>query len=447
MPVASSSARLAALLVLVVPVLLVAAPSARAQTCPGGDPGRGLQWGVAKVGATEGWRAGTGQGVVIAVIDTGVHLAHEDLAQKLVPGRDFVDDDNNPSDRNGHGTHVAGIAGAATDNCIGVSGVAPDARLMPVRVLDENGDGFSDDVLAGVKWAVDHGADVVNLSLGVEGAQLFGTALDEAVNYAWSNGVIPVVAAGNDYVLGSGFADEPALVVAATTRTDAKPAYSNGVGNAKWGLAAPGGSSGDAIPASEEDDILSTYWESDEPNKHNSYAYDSGTSMAAPHVSGAAAILLSVGLSPQQTVDRLLATARDIGPAGDDSTFGHGLLDIAAATAGFARTTPTSTPPPAGRTTTTSPERTSAESSGGGAPTGSPTPSTPAFTTPGSPEIRDPTPVDDDLLSGDALGEDGGGGGVPGALGALAATMVMASAGASALVARRQRWQLPRRSA
>jgi subtilisin family serine protease len=168
--------------------------------------------------------------------------------------------------------------------------------------------------------------------------------------------------------------------------------------------------------------------------------------MAAPHVSGAAAILLSVGLSPQQTVDRLLATARDIGPAGDDSTFGHGLLDIAAATAGFARTTPTSTPPPAGRTTTTSPERTSAESSGGGAPTGSPTPSTPAFTTPGSPEIRDPTPVDDDLLSGDALGEDGGGGGVPGALGALAATMVMASAGASVLVARRQRWQLPRRS-
>lgn len=441
MPVPSPFVRLVSVMALL-PLVLVHTP-ARAQTCEQGDPGRSLQWGLSRVGASEGWAAGTGDGTVIAIVDTGVDLLHEDLVDQLVAGHDFVDDDADPRDENGHGTHVAGIAGASTDNCRGVSGIAPGVRLMPVRVLDENGDGFSDDVRAGVEWAVDNGADVVNLSLGVEGAQLFGTALDAAVNYAWDNGVIPVVAAGNDYVLGSGFADEPALVVAATTRDDTKPTYSNGVGSAKWGLAAPGGSSSQAVPADEEEDVLSTWWNRDEPGEHDVYAYDSGTSMAAPHVAGAAAILRSLGLSPQETVDRLLATARDIGPRGDDSTFGHGLLDVAAATEGFARTPPTTAAPPPGPTTT-APMRTPVESTGSGRTAGSPTTSTPPATTPGTPTVRDPRPVDDGRFSEGALGRDEGDAGVPLALALLAASLVVASGGAHAALARRRGWALPR---
>lgn len=137
-----------------------------------------------------------------------------------------------------------------------------------------------------------------------------------------------VLAAGNDYLLQSGYADIPAIVVAASDRNDRKPDFSSGVGEAKWGMAAPGGGS-TTDPIS--DDIYSTYYES---GQQNSYAYLRGTSMAAPHVSGAAAVLRGMGLSAQQTVERLLSTAKDIGPEGRDTTFGYGRLDLAAAVGG-----------------------------------------------------------------------------------------------------------------
>ncbi|HYH27843.1 MAG TPA: S8 family serine peptidase, partial [Actinomycetota bacterium] len=132
------------------------------------------------------------------------------------------------------------------------------------------------------------------------------------------------VAAGNDFVLSSGYADEPTLVVSATDRRDAKPSYSSGVGGARWGIAAPGGAGG---TAPREDDVFSTY--------PDGYAYMAGTSMAAPHVAGAVALLRSAGLSPQRTVDRLLSTAKDIGPPGRDSTFGAGRLNAGAALRGL----------------------------------------------------------------------------------------------------------------
>ena len=297
----------------------------------GSDPFRPQQWALDVVGAREGWRAGAGKGVTIAVVDTGVDLEHEDLADRLLRGRDFVDG-GAPQDEHGHGTHVAGIAAAAAGNGRGVAGVAPAASILPVRVLDENGSGSARDVARGIRWAVDRGARVVNLSLGDLGEPLFGPAFDEAIAYAWSRGAIAVVAAGNEYLLSSGYSDQDAIVVSATDREDRKPAYASGVGRAKWGMAAPGGAGETA--GREEDDILSTYWR---PGRRNAYAYLAGTSMAAPHVSGAAAVLLSRGLPPRETVRRLLRTAADLGAQGPDATFGHGRLDVAAAVEGLGR--------------------------------------------------------------------------------------------------------------
>ena len=311
--------RLAALAAAVT-LLLLSSP-AGAST----DPGRAKQWGLDRIG--ESAARGTGEGVVVAVVDTGVDLQHVDLRDRLLPGIDIVGHDSDPQDENGHGTHVAGIIGADADNGVGVAGVAPGVKLLPVRVLDADGSGALDDIVAGIHWAIDHGADVINLSIGEDTQAVFGPSLSGAVRDAWKAGVVPVIAAGNQYVLGSGFSDEPALVVSATTRDDGKPSYASGVGAAKWGIAAPGG---EQPMLGEDGAILSTYWIA---GKRDQYAYDCGTSMAAPHVAGAVAVLLGLGYTPQQAVDRLLSTAKDIGAPGRDSTFGAGLLDIAAATA------------------------------------------------------------------------------------------------------------------
>lgn len=318
------------LLVLVVAAVLAAGEPADAAP---NDPGYGRQWAPPLIRAEAAWATGTGKGITIAVVDSGFYFEHEDFASgKVLPGRNFVEDGTPPRDDVGHGTHVAGIAAASTNNGRGMAGVAPDARILPVRVLEYDettgsGTGTSDDVVAGIRWAVDNGAHIVNLSLGSDLQGILGPSFVSAVRYAWDRGVICVVAAGNSFVTGSGFRNESALVVSATDRNDRKPTYSSSVGEAKWGLAAPGGE------GAEPNGIFSTYWTPD--GGPGTYAYASGTSMAAPHVAGAAAILRGLGLTPQQTVDRLLATAKDIGAAGPDSTFGYGRLDVAKAVSGL----------------------------------------------------------------------------------------------------------------
>ena len=326
-------------------VALVAASAGVASAA--NDPGYPQQWGMRLIGAESAWSTATGKGITIAVVDTGVFLQHEDLKDKLVvlPGSNFVTAGASPADDYGHGTHVAGIAAAETNNNRGVVGVAPDAKIMPVKVLDNTGSGDGNAVDAGIRFAVDHGAQIVNLSLGsdIQGVPVVGgPSFADAIDYAWSKGVICVVAAGNSFVTGSGFANEPALVVSAVDRNDQKPDYSSSVGQAKWGIAAPGGADPNTDPKTE-DGVFSSYWDVNHPSTTNTYADDAGTSMAAPHVAGAAALLRSLGLTPQQTVDRLLATAKDIGTAGNDSTFGHGRLDVAKAVAGLGPTggTPT----------------------------------------------------------------------------------------------------------
>ncbi len=335
----------------------------------------GLQWGLDRIHAPEAWSVARGAGITIAVIDSGVALDHEDLRGKVVAGvacRDTGGVANRcrdrPMDDDGHGTHVAGIAAAATGNGIGIAGVAPDAAIMPIKVLFKACDtcqaaGNADDVAAGVRWATDRGADIINLSLGSTTSTVFGPGFAEAVRYAWDRGAIPVVAAGNDYVLTANFGDEPAVVVSAVDRDDAAPTYSNGVGNARWAIAAPGGEGGDTASTCAQDGsplgILSTYWA---PDDDAAYACLAGTSMAAPHVAGALAVLRSAGLTPTEAVETMLASATDLGPAGPDKTFGAGLLDLAAATQGLAA--PTATDP----TTTSGPVATEPVATTGDSP-------------------------------------------------------------------------------
>lgn len=310
----------------------------------------GLQWNLDRIGAEAAWETATGAGTTIAVIDSGIALDHEDLADQLVPGvacRDTGGDaercSGSPGDDDGHGTHVAGVAAAATGNQVGIAGVAPDARIMPIKVLFRacetcQSTGEAADVAAAVRWAAENGADVINLSLGSATSAVFGEGFADAVRDAWALGSIPVVAAGNDYVLTADLDDAPAVVVSATDRDDGAPDYSNGVGDARWAIAAPGGDGSDTPEScsqqGEPRGILSTFWTSADPD--GGYACLSGTSMAAPHVSGALAVLRSAGMEPAVAVQRLLDTAVDLGDPGPDPLFGAGRLDLAAAVEGAA---------------------------------------------------------------------------------------------------------------
>jgi hypothetical protein len=186
-------------------------------------------------------------------------------------------------------------------------------------------------------WAADHGADVINLSLGSVSQELIGPgrSLRDALDHAWAAGAIPVIAGGNDTLPGS-LLDVPAVVVAATDRDDQRAEYSSGVGNVRWGVAAPGGSSDDAASCQSEhpNGILSTWFRADRGAGGSTYACLSGTSMSAPFVSGALAVLRSAGFDPQEAVDRLLDTTDDLGPAGEDATFGRGRINLARALEG-----------------------------------------------------------------------------------------------------------------
>lgn len=312
---------------LVVVTLLFHLNGAVGQATIENDPEFERQWNMRMIGAPSAWPSAAGGGITIAIVDSGVELAHPDLGPRVVPGANLVEPNREPDDDHGHGTHVAGIAAAVAHNGIGVAGVAPEASIMPVKVLDEDLVGSDEAVINGIRWAVDHGAGVINLSVGSRIQAVTGPAFREAIEYAWSKGVICVAGAGNMYVLGSGYANEGVLVVSATDRHDGKPDYSSAVGAAKWGIAAPGG--GSELGA-EEDKIFSTW-------RGGAYHYTQGTSMAAPHVAGAVAVLRGLGLSPEETVETLLETAEDIGPRGWDATFGAGRLDLEAAVSHVAR--------------------------------------------------------------------------------------------------------------
>jgi subtilisin family serine protease len=303
------------------------------------DPYFSQQWSLSQIHAADAWGTSTGSGVTIGIVDTGVDSAHPDLRSKIdatanclgAPCRDGGADDGH-----GHGTLVAGIAAAATGNGRGVAGVAPDARLVVAKAVDDDGKGSVEDINNGIRWVVDHGARVVNLSLGDPNfllVSLLGTPLRPGVEYAWNHGAVPVLAAGNENVglldLGSAnYGTLNALVVGATDKSGSLASYSSAIGNAKWGLVAPGGSG-----AGPGEDVLSTF-------PGGRYAWVAGTSMAAPHVSGALALLLSEGLSPASAVQRVLSNLDKSVRCGPGC---QGRLEVAAAVGG--RAAPSSSVP------------------------------------------------------------------------------------------------------
>jgi thermitase len=302
------------------------------------DPDFEKQWGLSNIGAPNAWTKSTGAGVRVGIVDTGIDLKHEDLAGRLIASTSCLDTDGNPlrcegdaQDDYGHGTHVAGIAAATKDNNLGIAGVAPDADLVVAKVF-KGATANPSDVIAGIKWVVDHGAKVVNLSLGgavfvVSAA--FGSELVRGIDYAWDKGAVPVIASGNDDLFGAGigsseYGNMNAVVVGATDRSDKVSSYSSPTGNAKWAIIAPGGSGGRIDP----DNIYSTYWSK---GKTNHYGYLAGTSMATPHVTGAVALLLAQGLSQEQAVERILNTVDPVS-CGPNSDYCRGRVNVARAT-------------------------------------------------------------------------------------------------------------------
>ncbi|HEY8342136.1 MAG TPA: S8 family peptidase [Calditerricola sp.] len=273
---------------------------------------RPYQWNLPLIGSERGWRISTGEPtVVVAVVDTGVDLDHPDLRGQLVPGRNIVNPAAPPQDDQGHGTHVAGIIAARTNNHRGVAGVTWQCRIMPVKVLDANGAGNLFDVGDGIIWATDNGAKVINLSLGNYVASRY---LRDAVRYAFERDVVLVAASGNDALPDSGFpASYPEVLAVSALRPDRHLATYSNYGSS-IDLTAPG------------DNIASTF-------PDNQYAAMSGTSMASPHVAGVAALVRSVNptLSNREVMALLIRTSRDLGRPGWDPLYGHGQVDVAAA--------------------------------------------------------------------------------------------------------------------
>jgi subtilisin family serine protease len=271
------------------------------------DAGRDLQWGLSRLQAEDLWQRSTGAGITVAVLDTGVKGSHPDLSGRVAKGFDAIT--NKPgarSDKNGHGTFIAGII-AGKSNGGGIVGMAPNARILPVKVLDSGGVGDSDDIAQGIIWAVDNGADVINMSFGADSANRVEA---EAIDYARGAGVTLVAAAGNEGIkqvmYPAGYPE--VLGVGATDFNNKVASFSNRGPHVD--VVAPG------------QGILSSFAKSP-------YTWTSGTSMSTAYVSGIAALAMSYspGAGGEPLAQQIAASAQDIGPAGVDPDSGTGLVD------------------------------------------------------------------------------------------------------------------------
>jgi serine protease len=333
----------------------------------GTEPGdwQQSQWnfaGTFGVHAPEAWAnvaaagAPGGHGVIVAVLDTGVAYANRGaflrspdfLATTFVGGHDFITNTRFPNDRNGHGTFVAGTIAEATNNRYGLTGLAYGARIMPVRVLDTVGEGEASTIAEGVRYAVNHGARVINLSLefssNVTASDI--PELIEALRYARRRGVLVVAAAGNEAHTAIAYpARAPDVIaVGATTEHGCLADYSND--GSGLTLVAPGGGADASLPGDPNchpelpagRDIYQVTFTGSSPRRFGMPAGYEGTSMASPHVAAAAALVIASDVlgphpTPVEIIARLRATARKLGGGGDERLYGAGLLDAAAATA------------------------------------------------------------------------------------------------------------------
>ncbi|MCU0243816.1 MAG: S8 family serine peptidase [Acidobacteria bacterium] len=275
----------------------------------------------ADIKAPAAWDAVKGDPeLIIAILDTGLDLAHPDLATKVYSsGYDFANEDDEADDDHWHGTHVAGIAAADTGNAVGIAGVAWNCKLLPVKVTDASGDGYYSWIIDGIIWAVDAGADVINISMGGEYDDAF---LEDACKYAFDRGVVVVAAAGNDGgagVLYPAAYDEYVLAVAASDYDDEIVSWSNY--GPQVDVAAPGVY------------ILSTAPRAYVGPGNPPYLFASGTSMASPHVAGLAALVKSLkpGLSAADVMNVIRYTADDVNAAaapGFDDHAGYGRVNM-----------------------------------------------------------------------------------------------------------------------
>lgn len=308
------------------------------------DPYYSYQWNLYSnygINVEPAWVETTGNGVIVAVLDTGV--AYEDYRQykvapdlvntKFVAGYDFINNDKHPNDDHSHGTHVAGTIAQSTNNNLGVAGVAYDCSIMPVKVLDKSGSGTLSELVDGIYFATDKGADVISMSLGFPPEYYPGEALDDALEYAYLNGVTIVAAAGND---ATGVVSYPAaygkcIAVGATGYDGQLAPYSN-YGDA-IDLVAPGGNTRQDLNGDTYGDgiLQNTFNPTTKDPKAFGYYFFQGTSMATPHVSGVAALLISQGASNNEVRDALESNARDLGDDGWDNIYGYGLIDAKAA--------------------------------------------------------------------------------------------------------------------
>lgn len=273
--------------------------------------------------ATEAWKRSTGRGVKVAIVDTGIDPGHPDLRGNLIAGYNSLTRNANTRDDNGHGTHCAGVTAAQAGNNEGITGIAPHAKLMPIKVLAADGAGSDASVAEGIAWAVENGADVVSLSLGGPGES---RVMRDAVAYAIAKGVTVVAAMGNDGTNERSFpAGYPGVI--AVGASDARDAIAD---FSQWGnwisVAAPGVKIMSTLPTYKVD--------------ANDYGYPmrygamDGTSMATPAVAGLAALLLSVHktASPAQVKARIEQTADRVGSNRNfNPYFGHGRINVASA--------------------------------------------------------------------------------------------------------------------
>ncbi|WNR46401.1 S8 family peptidase [Paenibacillus roseipurpureus] len=279
------------------------------------------QWNLPLIETTQGWQLSRGANdVIVAVVDTGVDLQHPDLQGQLLPGYNVISANSSPQDDVGHGTHVTGVIAALVNNELGVAGMTWYNKVLPVKVLDQTGAGSTYSVAQGIIWATDHGAKVMNLSLGNYADSGF---LHDAIQYAFDKDVALIAASGNDNTEQPGYpaAYPEVFAVAASDSKNEKAPFSN------YGdyidVTAPGVS------------IASTY-----PN--NQYAALSGTSMASPHVTALAALIRSANpnLKNTEVYEIMRKSAQDLGDVGHDKYFGYGLIDVVKAIQMAKQTTP-----------------------------------------------------------------------------------------------------------
>ncbi|GGM33716.1 type VII secretion-associated serine protease mycosin [Dactylosporangium sucinum] len=303
-------------------------------TAAGADQVRREQWQLSALDVRDAWKLSTGKGVVVAVVDSGVDAQHPDLVGQVLPGIDLVGDPERSeagagvvqTDPVGHGTTVAGLIAGSDDDSAGVVGIAPGAKILPVRVLDQlNKYDDPEVVAAGIRWAVEHGAGVINLSLG---GALRSEAIAAALRYAAAADVVVVACTGNIATDPSVHqvwypAREPGVVAVAGLNRSAAGGSIKSTGDALWAGSLTGPETVLTAPADRLTGARpgGGYWEVQ------------GTSFAAPLVAGVASLIRAryPEMSAANVINRMIETARDLGPVGRDDRFGFGEVDPVAA--------------------------------------------------------------------------------------------------------------------